>query len=95
VVFIFFLTLVSYFAFRIRHSSKRWHVKSKEGLFTMIGSVLALPIVNAGRWLSQKFSSINVLVLILDFIIETPFKFLLNFSNQFILFLKEKTEELR
>lgn len=95
IVFLFFLALVSYFAFRIRHSAKRWHVNTKEGIFALIGSIMALPIVNTGRWLSQKFSAINVLVLVLDFIIETPFKFVLNFGNQFIAFLKEKSEELR
>ena len=49
----------------------------------------------AGEWLSRTFSSINVFVLILDFIIETPFKRLLNFVNQFLMYLREKGEAIR
>jgi len=95
VLFLFFLALVSYFAFRIRYQARRWKVIKSEGAISVVGNMLAVPIVRTGRYLSQTFSSINVFVLILDFIIETPFKRLLNFSNQFLLYLREKSDELR
>lgn len=95
VLFLFFLTLVSYFAFRIRYQARRWKVLENRGALAIIAGVLAVPIVRTGRWLSQKFSSINVFVMIMDFIIETPFKRLLNFSNQFLIYLREKSEEMR
>ena len=95
ILFLFFLALVSYFAFRIRYQARRWKVVENQGALSLIASVLAIPVVRTGRWLSQTFSSINVFVLILDFIIETPFKRLLNFSNQFLVYLREKAEELR
>ena len=93
--FILFLTLVSYFAFRIRHNAKRWRVIKEGGAWGTIGNVLALPIVNAGRWMSQSFSAINFVVFLLDFVVETPLKFILNFSNEFISYLKERVEEIR
>lgn len=93
-LFLFFLALVSYFAYRIRYNARRWKIINREGTLSLIGSVLAVPVVRTGRWLSQTFSSINVLVFIMDFMIETPFKFLLQFSNQFISYLKEKAEEV-
>ena len=95
ILFLFFLALVSYFAFRIRHQARRWKVVENRGALALIASVLAIPVVRVGRWLSQTFSSINVFVLIMDFIIETPFKRLLNFSNQFLVYLREKAEEMR
>lgn len=95
VLFLFFLTLVSYFAFRIRYRAHRWKVVREKGTLSIIIGVLAVPIVRTGGWLSRTFSSINVFVLILDFLIETPFKRLLNFSNQFLLYLREKSEEIR
>jgi len=95
VLFIFFLALVSYFAFRIRYRARRWKVMRDSGTIAIILGVLAVPIVRAGEWLSRTFSSINVFVLILDFIIETPFKRLLNFVNQFLMYLREKGEEIR
>lgn len=94
-LFLFFLALVSYFAFRIRHQARRWKVVENRGALFIIASVLAMPVVRVGRWLSRSFSSINIFVLIMDFIIETPFKRLLNFSNQFLVYLREKAEEMR
>jgi hypothetical protein len=95
ILFMFFLALVSYFAFRIRYQARRWKVIEDQRSLAIIAGVLAIPIIRTGRWLSRTFSSINIFVLILDFIIETPFKRLLNFSNQFMLYLKDKGEEMR
>lgn len=94
IIFLFFLALVSYFAFRIRYNAKRWKVTQQEGTLSLLLSIFTVPVIRTGRWLSQSFSSINVFVFILDFIIETPFKIVLNFSNQFISYLKEKTPEI-
>lgn len=92
-IFLFFLALVSYFAFRIRYNARRWKITTRDSALSLIGSIFTVPIIRTGRWLSQTFASINVFVLIMDFIIETPFKLVLNFSNQFISYLKEKTPE--
>lgn len=94
VLFVFFLALVSYFAFRIRSNAQRWKVSGKQGPFSILVHVLAVPIVRTGRWLSQKFSSINVLILFMDFIIETPFKLLLSFSSKFFVYLREKADDV-
>jgi hypothetical protein len=93
-LFVFFLTLATYFMFRIRYNAQRWKVIRSDRTLSIIMSVLALPVIRAGRWLSRTFSTLNVFVLILDFVIETPFKLLLNFTNQFLLYLREKAEEI-
>jgi len=94
-LFLCFLTLVSYFALRIRHSANKWKVaKEEDRIVTLAFNLFALPIVRAGKWLSRKFSSINFFAFILDFIIETPFKLLLQFSDAFVSFLKEKQEDV-
>lgn len=93
-LFALFLALASYFTFRIRYNAQRWKVVHSERTLALIASVLALPVIRAGRWLSRTFSTLNVFVLILDFVIETPFKLLLNFTNQFLLYLREKAEEI-
>ena len=94
-LFLFFLALVSYFAFRIRYRARRWKLVREQGTVSIILGVLAVPIIRAGEWLSRTFSTINVFVLILDFIIETPFKRMLHFANQFLIYLREKGEEIR
>ena len=94
-LFLSFLTLVSYFALRIRHSANRWKVTREDTrTLALAFNLFALPIVRAGRWLSRTFSSINLFVFVLDFIIETPFKLLLHFSDTFVSFLKEKQEDV-
>src|SRR3989338_7983732 len=94
-LFLCFLTLVSYFALRIRHSANRWKVAREDTrTLTLAFNLFALPIVRAGRWLSRTFSSINLFVFVLDFIIETPFKLLLHFSDTFVSFLREKQEDV-
>lgn len=94
-LFLFFLALVSYFAFRIHYRARRWKLVRQQGTIRIILGVLAVPIVRAGEWLSRTFSSINVFVLFLDLIIETPLKKLLHFANHFLVYLREKGEEIR
>lgn len=92
-LFVFFLTLVAYFGLRIRYISKNWAINpDKERTLYFLGNILVMPIVDVGRWLSERFDSVNVLVLIMDIIIETPFKLLLSIFDSFISFLKEKRE---
>jgi len=93
-LFLAFLTLVSYFALRIRHTANKWKVAVEDDrTIALAFNLFTLPIVRAGRWLSRKFSSINLFAFVLDFIIETPFKLLLHISDAFVSFLKEKQED--
>ena len=93
-LFLMFLALVSYFGFRIRHNAKKWRVTGTESAGTLLWRILTLPIVRAGRWLSRTFSSINIFVFFMDFIIETPFKLVLGLTEAFVSFLREKEEEI-
>ena len=93
-LFLLFLALVSYFAFRIRYNGSRWRTTGPETMLSIFVNVIAVPIVYAGRWLSRTFSSINIFVIVLDFILETPFRHILDFSHHFIGYLKEKAEEV-
>ena len=93
-LFVFFLTLVSYFGLRIRYNAKRYLVEqSDDRTLPILWSVVTLPITRAGRWLSTKFAAVNIFVLVLDFLIETPFKMILKFSDAFLSYLKEKRED--
>lgn len=94
-LFLGFLALVSYFGFRVRSHAMRFKVKTgKEGLISTLGNIFMLPIVRLGRFLSTKFSSINAIVFIMDFIIETPFKLVLKVFNDFLYFLRDKREDV-
>lgn len=93
-LFLFFLSLVLFFAYRIRMRAQRWVVVQQKGVAALITNALIAPIVRVGRYLSRTFSSVNVFVLFMDFILETPFKMLLNFSHHFLIYLREKANEV-
>lgn len=94
-LFIFFLTLVSYFSLRLRTRAKRWRVTPRStSARSFLVDLLTLPIVQVGRWLTKKIDKINVFVFILDFIIETPFKLIIEIFEGFKQYLREKKESL-
>lgn len=94
-LFIFFLSMVSFFGIKIRQSTKELIVLDrKERISTLPFDLLALPLVRAGRWISMNFSRVNLIVFFLDVIIEAPFKALIEIFEDWLLFLREKKEEI-
>lgn len=94
-LFIFFLSVVSYFGIKIRRNARELLViRRKEGISTFIMDLFTIPIVQMGQWLSEKLSSINIFVFILDFIIEAPFKTFIEIFEEWIYFIREEKEKL-
>jgi len=94
-IFIFFLSIVSFFAFRLRAGAREFiAIPRKGGIFAMLFDFLSIPILRAGRWLSVTVSRFNVFIFFFDFIIEAPFKIFLNILEEWSAFIKEKKDEL-
>jgi hypothetical protein len=94
-IFLFFLCVVSFFAYRLRLNAREYVVmREQESLRTVLVDIFMLPILRAGQYLSMQVSRINIFVLFFDFIIEAPFKTLLNTLEELFAYLKEKKEEL-
>lgn len=90
ILFFVFLTLVSYFGLRIRGSARRWEpVREKPGTLGMVWNLFTFPIVNTGRWFSVRFSSVNIFVFFMDFLVEVPFKAFLGIFDASLSFIKE------
>lgn len=95
ILFLLFLTLVSYLGLRIRRKAQKWNVmRDDESVLGLLWNFFTIPIVRTGRWLNARFSTVNVFVFLLDFVIETPFKLLLGTFDSFVSFLKEKREDM-
>ena len=95
ILFLVFLSIVSFFGVRIRNSARELVVlKKKENLINELFDFLTLPLIRFGRWLSLNFSKINVFVFVLDFIIEAPLKLILEVFEEWMNFMREKKEEL-
>lgn len=95
ILFILFLCIVSFFAFRIRQTAKEYMVEEKKtGFAAGLVDLFALPFLQMGQWLSNKFSRLNILMFIFDFVIEAPFKAFIQIAEDWIQFLKQKKEEI-
>ena len=95
IIFVLFLSVVSFFVIRIRQGIRELFVAEvKESPLIFIVNLLAFPYLKAGQWISMNVSKINVFVFVLDFIIEAPFKIFLEVAEEWMGFLKEKKDEV-
>lgn len=93
-IFLFFLVIVSFLAYRISLTANLYRMGERQGIFTPFVDFFFMPVVRVGRELTANISRINILLFIMDFIIETPFKLLFAFFEQWFVFLHAKREEL-
>lgn len=94
VIFFIFLSTVSFFGYRISQSVRELVVVEKRNIFDMLWSVAMTPFIRLGQWFSDRYSRFNIFMLILDLIIEAPFKTLLRFYEQWAAFLREKQDDV-
>jgi hypothetical protein len=94
-LFVFFISVVSFFAFKISRPIRELIViDKKDRLIDIVTDFFFIPVMHFGRWLSERFSQVNVFVFALDFIIEAPFKTLVKVFDDWVKYLKEKREEM-
>ncbi len=95
IIFLLFLSIISFFGIRIRQQTRELVVlNASENILTAIIDFFTVPVLQVGRWISIKAPKINVFIFILDFIIETPFKTLMEVTEQWFAYLREKKEEV-
>lgn len=93
-IFIFFITIVSFLAYRINLTAHEYTVEAKQGLLTPFIDFLIIPIVRVGMRLTEGISQINIIVFLFDFLIEAPLKVIFGFFEQFFSYLHTSREEL-
>lgn len=93
-IFIFFITIVSFLAYRINLTAHEYTVEAKQGLLTPFIDFLIIPIVRVGMRLTEGISQINIIIFLFDFLIEAPFKAIFGFFEQFFTYLHSSREEL-
>lgn len=95
IIFLFFLSVVSFFAYRVKEISNDYLLSesTKDSLLETLLDYLFLPIIKSGQWLSSQVAKINILSFIFDFIIEAPLKTFLEIFEQWLHFVRVKKEE--
>jgi len=94
-IFLFFLAFVSFFSIRsTKGMTELIVVERKENILTFLLDIFYMPIIMTGRWLSGKFSKINVFIFFFDFIIEAPFKILVQIAEDWSKYVRERRDNI-
>ncbi len=94
-VFIFFLAIVLFLIYRIRETSRTYSVgEEKTRITSLIFDLFFIPFVYLGRRLTLTVARFNVIMIIFDLLIETPFKTMFMFFEQWLFFLRSQREKL-
>lgn len=94
-IFIFFVTLVTFFSFRVTNITHEYLVVDKEGPLSTLFDFFFLPIIRVGQWLSSEvLTKFNVFIFIFDFIIEMPLKAIVEVIDEWVHFMRLKKEEI-
>ncbi len=93
--FLLFLALLSFFSIRIRRSVRQMIiVEERENIVGLIVDFFFIPVISVGKWLTSKFSRLNVFVFVMDFIIEAPFKVLVGIAEEWTKYVRERKENI-
>lgn len=93
-IFLFFVAIVSFLTYRINQTAHIYTLEERQSIKTLMVDFFFLPVVRVGRHLTEGISQINIFLFLFDYIIETPFKGLFAFFDQWFLFLHNKRENL-
>ncbi len=95
IIFLFFLAFVSFFSIVTTKGVKELMViERKENFFTFLTDLFYTPIVLAGRWLSGKAAKLNIFVFLFDFIIEAPFKVVVEVIEDWTRYARERRDNM-
>lgn len=94
IIFVFFVALVSFFAYRIRHSAKEYEIIDRQGVLEPIMDFFLMPVLQAGQFLSKEIAKINIFIFFFDFILEAPLKTIFDLAEEWIRFVRLKKDEM-
>ncbi len=94
-IFIIFLSLIAFSGMKIRSNSKELHmIEEKEGALFLLIDPFAVPIIQLGKWLTNRWKKYNIVSIVFSALIDMPFLSFVRFLEQWRYFLKEKKEKI-
>lgn len=94
-IFFIFLSAASFLGFRLSRLIRELEVvRSAQNGMTFIRDQLYLPFVVVGQWMSDKYSKVNVVSIVLDMLIELPLKTVLRLVRQWGAFIDERKDQI-
>jgi len=93
-VFIFFVAIISFLTYRIHQTAYSYTIQVRQNFLSPVWDFLFMPIIRVGRRFTEGLSHINIFIYVFDYLIETPFKEIFGFLEQWFYFLQTKREEM-
>jgi hypothetical protein len=93
-LFIFFISVVSFFAYRIKQIINEYRILEKDSALAPIIDFFFVPILSLGKMFNKGVAKINIFTVIFDFFIEAPFKLIIDIVEEWIKFTKDRKEEI-
>lgn len=94
-IFFLFLSTASFLGFRLSRMIRELEMlTTHQSGIVVLRDFIYTPFVIVGRWISDKYSRINIIALILDMAIELPLKTFLRLTRQWTRFLSDKNDRL-
>lgn len=94
IVFLFFVTVVSFFAYRIIQTAKELTIEEKEPKWAALVDLFFVPIIKTGKRFSKELSRLNIFTFIINLFIEAPIKSIFEIIEDLLGYLREKKEEI-
>ena len=95
IIFFVFFSTASFLGFRLSRMIRELEItRSASSGLTLVRDFLYLPFVTVGRWMSDKYSQINVVTLVLDMLIELPLKTVLRLVRQWSAFIDDRKDRI-
>lgn len=94
IIFVFFVSIVSFFGYRVRQIAKEYRLQVGESFFSPFVDFFFMPILSLGKFLSSEIAKLNFFIVILDFLIEAPFKLVFEIVEEWISFVRARKEEI-
>jgi hypothetical protein len=93
-LFVFFISVVSFFSYRVKQVTNEYKLIEKEGILSPIVDFFFMPILSMGSFFSRELGRLNVFIVIFDFFIEAPFKLVIEIFEDWIKFVRARKEEI-
>jgi hypothetical protein len=93
-IFFFFMSVVTFFSYRVRQTAKEYQMKEKESFARPFVDFFFMPLLSLGKFLSTGLSRLNFMTFVFDFLIEAPFKLIIEVVEEWISFVRNKREEI-
>lgn len=93
-LFVFFISVVSFFSYRIKNVANEYRLVERESILRPLIDFFMMPILSLGKFFSNGLSSLNFFIVVFDFIIEAPFKLIIEVIEEWIKFVRARKEEI-